>query len=188
LRRAAAITYHLAAPPRFAVLSFLLTLSLIGNALALYHLYRQRAARRVLEQRAEVERAVLRQAMYARGRLTAVEIAARSHLPLSVIEIVLQAMCADNQCVSDLDEDGRAIYIFPQFDDEPQRREATEREILRTARLHHGELSVEELALATDLNLDQAREWLMALAARGSCVPVGKASERFRFEGLARST
>jgi uncharacterized protein YcaQ len=169
------------------VLSFLFLLSVLGNAVALYYAYTQRAARLGFERRAEAERAVLRQAMYARGRLTAVEVAARSHLPLALLEATLREMVVESQCLSDLDEDGRAIYVFPQFDDEPQRREATEREILRTAHIHNGELSVEQLALATDLNLDQAREWLTALAARGACVAVGKAGERFRFEGLARA-
>ncbi len=170
------------------MLSFLLLLSLIGNALALYYAYTQRAARLGFEQRAEAERAILRQAMYTRGRLTAVEVAARSHLSLAVIEQTLREMAASNQCFSDLDEDGRAIYLFPQFDDEPRRREATEREILRTARLHNGELSVEELALATELNLSEARQWLAAMAARGICTPTGKTGERYRFEGLKRST
>jgi len=170
------------------MLEFLFMLSLIGNAAALYYVWTQRAAQRGFDQRAEAERVILRQAMYARGRLTSVEAAARSNLSLTLIETTLREMATDNQCLSDLDEDGRAIFIFPQFDDEPQRREATEREILRTARIHNGELSVQELALATDLNLDEAREWLMTMAARGACAPVGRAGERFRFEGLARST
>ena len=170
------------------MLAFLLMLSLVGNAAALYYVWTQRRARYGFEERKEAERAILRQAMYARGHLTSVEAAARSNLPLVLIETTLREMAADNQCLSDLDEDGRAIFIFPPFDDEPQRREATEREILRTASIHNGELSVEELALATDLNLNQAREWLMTMAARGTCAPVGRAGERFRFEGLARST
>jgi len=169
------------------VVNFLFFLSLIGNAALLYYAYIQRAARRGFEQRAEAERAILRQAMYARGHLSAVEAAARSQLPLALIEWTLREMNAENQCLSTLDDDGRAIYIFPQFDDEPQRREATEREILRTAHIHNGELSVEELALATDLTLAQAREWLMTMAERGTCTPSSEASERYRFEGLARS-
>jgi len=169
------------------VLAFLLMLSLAGNAAALYYAYTQRLARLGFERQAEAERAILLQAMYARGRLTPVEVAARSRLPLALIERTLREMSVENQCLSDLDEAGRAIYIFPQFDDEPQRREATEREILRTARIHNGELSVEELALATDLTLAEAREWLITLAARGDCISLGQTGERFRFEGLARS-
>ncbi len=168
--------------------NFILMLSLIGNAAALYYIWTQRAARHNFERRAEAERVILRQAMYTHGRLTSVEAAARSNLSLALIETTLQEMVADNQCLSDLDEDGRAIFVFPQFDDEPQRREAIEREILRTARIHNGLLSVEELALATDLNLAEARAWLLAMAAHGTCAPVGQAGERFRFDGLARST
>jgi plasmid stability protein len=168
------------------VLHFLFMLSLLGNAIALYYAFMQRAARLSFEQRAEAERAILRQALYARGRLTAVEAAARSNISLSVIEATLREMVRENQCLSDLDEHGRAFYVFPQFDDEPQRREATEREILRTAQLHHGELSVEELALSTELTLGEAREWLTALAARGDCIQVNRTGERFRFEGLMR--
>ena len=169
------------------MVNFLFMLSLIGNAIAVYYVWAQHAARNSFEQRAEAERVILRQAMYARGHLTAVETAARSNVPLALIESTLREMTANNQCLSDLDADGRAIFVFPQFDDEPQRREAIEYEILRAARIHNGELSIEELALATDLNLAQARAWLVAMAARGTCTQTGKAGERYRFEGLART-
>lgn len=165
------------------MLEFLLFLSVIANAALLYYAYTERAARLGFEQRAEVDRAILRHAMYARGRVSAVEVAARSSHALALVEARLREMTAENQCLSDLDEQGRAVYVFPPFDDSAERRETTEREILLTARRYGGELSVEELALETELSLEQSRAWLNALAERGACVP---ANGRFRFDKLAR--
>lgn len=172
-------------------MSFLLTLSLIGNVVALYYALTQRKARLSSEERTEAEHAIVRQAMYLRGRLTAVDVAAHSRIPLASIEATLRELSVENQCLCDLDEQGRAIYVFPQFDDSAVRQEATERAILRAVRIHDGELTTEQLAIATDLTLSQARLWLSELAARGDCVAVrsegDQAPEKFRFSGLAQA-
>jgi uncharacterized protein YcaQ len=172
-------------------MGFLFTLSLIGNAIALYYALTQRKARLSSEERTEAERAILRQAMYLHGRLTAVDVAAHSRIPLANLEATLRELVAENQCLSDLDEQGRAIYVFPQFDDSAIRQEATERAILRAVRIHNGELTIEQLALATDLTLSQARLWLSELTARGDCIAVksqgNQAPEKFRFGGLTQA-
>jgi hypothetical protein len=162
---------------------FLLFLSVVANAALVYYAYTERASRLGFERRAEIERFILRQAMYSRGRVSAVEVAARSPFALALVEAKLREMAAENQCLSDLDEQGRAVYVFPQFDDSAERRGALEREILLTARRYGGELSVEELAMETNLTLDESRAWLSAMAARGACAEAG---ERYRFERLAR--
>lgn len=164
---------------------FLLFLSVLGNIVLLYFAYSERATRLGFEQQAEIERAILRQAMYLHGRVSAVEIAARSNFPLALIEIKLREMTANNQCMSELDEQGRAIYVFPQFDDLEVRREATEREILLTARRHGGQISVEQLAMETDLTIEQSRAWLNSLTERGACIPD---NGRYKFQQLTRSS
>lgn len=171
------------------MLSFLLFLSLVGNAFLLYYALSQRSTRLREEQRADLEKVILRQAMLARGHLMAVEVAARSSYSLGAVESVLGEMVAQNQCLSDLDTDGRAIYIFPQFDDTRHREEATEREILLLAKIHGGELTAEQIALRTMMTIEQAQQWLMVMAERGICMPQAGQSEisgRFRFQGLMR--
>lgn len=165
---------------------FLLLLSLTGNVLALYYYLTRGEGQQRRGQRVEAERLILRQAMYARGVVSAVEIAARSALPLSVVETALRDMVADNQCQSELDAEGRVIYIFPHFDDSALRREALEREILRLAATYGGELSVEQVAMNTDLTLAQARQWLTEMAERGACRELGADHGRFHFAGLVR--
>jgi hypothetical protein len=172
----------------FSLIGSLLLLSLAGNALALFYAWTQRVARRESEQRNEAEQAILRVALLGRGHVTAVEVSARSRLPLALVEATLHEMFTANQCLSDLEADGRAVYVFPQFDDAPLRREATEREILRLASLHNGTLSVEQVALATDLTIAQARWFLTDLAERDVCISISPSGDRFRFQGLMRSS
>lgn len=169
------------------MLSFLLFLSLAGNAGLLYYALTQRSLRLSEEQYAQIEKIILRQAMQARGRLMAVEVAARSAYSLGVVEFVLGKMVAENQCLSDLDADGRAVYVFPQFDDTRHRQEATEREILLLAKVHGGELTPEQIAMRTIMTIDEARQWLMFMSERGICAPSteqGELSSRFRFQGV----
>lgn len=162
---------------------FLLFLSVIGNAALLYYAYTERQARLGFERRAEVERAILRHAMDARGHVSSVEIAARYSFTVALVESKLHEMVVENRCLSELDEGGRAVYVFPQFDDSAERREAVERDILLTARRFGGVLSVEELAMSTELTLAQSRAWLDALTERGACE---REENKFRFAGLCR--
>src|SRR5581483_9123646 len=156
-------------PPKrfFSLIGSLLLLSLAGNALALFYAWTQRVARRESERRNEAEQAILRVALLA---------------------ATLHEMFTANQCLSDVEADGRAVYVFPQFDDAPLRREATEREILRLASIHNGTLSIEQVALATDLTIAEARHFLSDLADRDVCTSISPSGDRFRFQGLMRST
>ncbi|MFN7931323.1 MAG: hypothetical protein U0Y68_26010 [Blastocatellia bacterium] len=168
---------------------FLFFLSLSTNAFLLYYAFTVRAAHLNEEQRAAIEQVILRQAMYAHGRLAAVEIAARSAYSLRLVEAVLASLVAQNQCLSELDVEGRAIYVFPQFDDTSSRQEATEREILLLAKLHGGELTAAQIAVQTMMTVDEAWQWLMVMATQGICAPNTERPDpaaRFRFHSLGR--
>lgn len=171
-------------PYQTSMLSFLFFLSLIANFVLVYLLYTERSSRLGGNARAEIEASILRQAMQARGRTSAVEIAARFALPLLQVENVLREMVSHNQCQSELDREGRAIYVFPQFDDSTKQGEATEREILLMAHLHGGELTAQQIAMRTTMSFDESQQWLMEMSERGACAPVDEHNDRFRFKGL----
>ncbi len=173
-------------PYKTSMLSFLFFLSLVANFVLVYLLYTERASHLSGEAHAAIEAAILRQAMQARGRISAVEIAARVALPLLHVENVLREMVSHNQCLSELDREGRAIYVFPQFDDSTKRSEETEREILLMAHLHGGELTAQQIAMRTTMSFDESQQWLMEMSERGACTPINERNDRFRFEGLRR--
>src|SRR5437763_1307499 len=104
-----------------------------AGAAGLHFRTRQKA---ISEAAAELERAVIRAAMLCGGRITALDVRPPHELSLADVEGQLRKLHASGYCESDLTPDGHPVFIFPEFDEAPQRALRLESQILQMARIH----------------------------------------------------
>src|SRR5262245_7206885 len=101
-------------------------LSVLAAVGALQYEARHSALRGHIERTARLERAILRAALYHRGRITAVDVDNRNAGTLAQIEDQLRIMHAQGHCESEFTSDGRHVYCFGSFDDSALRAAAVQ--------------------------------------------------------------
>ena len=132
------------------------------------------------EAAADLERDVVRAAFQHGGRITALDVRSSRGRSLAEIEKLLRSMHTDGYCEADLSADGHPIYVFPAFDDAPQRALRIESEILQMARARGGLVDVSKIAAETELSYVEARRLLEQMCEQGICEPTAS-SDTYRF-------
>ncbi|HQR39368.1 MAG TPA: hypothetical protein PLF26_13325 [Blastocatellia bacterium] len=128
----------------------------------------------------ELERDIIRNAIQHGGRITALDVRSRSAESLEAVEVRLRALHSAGYCESDLDDEGRPIYIFPAFDEAPLRAVRLEKQVLSLARRCEGIVQVSSLTVETDLSYVEARQLLEKMREDGICEPA-ETPDTFRF-------
>jgi hypothetical protein len=128
----------------------------------------------------ELERAVVNAAFQHGGRISALDVRAPRGFGLAAIEAELRRLHASGYCESDLTPDGHPIFVFPDFDDQPQRALRLESAILQMARTGRGMLDVSKVAAETDLSYVEARRLLASMSEQGICEPTDN-PDTYRF-------
>src|SRR5262249_38787510 len=119
----------------------------------------------------ELERAVINAAFQHGGRITALDVRAPRGFGLAAIEGELRRLHTAGYCESDLTADGHPVFVFPEFDDQPQRALRIESLILQMARTGRGNLDVSKVAAETELSYVEARRLLESMTEQGICEP-----------------
>jgi hypothetical protein len=128
----------------------------------------------------ELERAVVRAAFQHGGRITALDVRAPRGFVLAEVESELRRLHTAGYCESDLTPDGHPVYVFPEFDEQPQRALRLVALILQLARTGRGLLDVSKVAAETELSYLEARRLLDSMSEQGICQPTGD-PDTYRF-------
>ena len=147
---------------------FLMSLAFAAGVGAASAWYRARI-REFSDVSAELERAVIRAAVQRGGRITALDVRPPPGVGLADVEAELRRLHAAGYCESDLTADGHPVYVFPEFDEEPQRALRLEASILQMARMGKGLLEVSKVAAETELSYVEARRLLDGMSEQGIC-------------------
>ena len=165
----------------------LMIIAFLGGAASASAWHRSRS-RSIAEASAELERAVIRAAFQCGGRITAIDVRPPRDTTLAEVEAELRRMHAAGHCDNELAADGMAVYIFRAFDEEPQRAQRLESQILQMARLRHGLLDVSKIAAETDLTYVEARRKLDEMSEQGICEPTENPDTYRFFPSRGRTT
>jgi hypothetical protein len=80
------------------------------------------------------------------------------------------------------------VYLFREFDEEPQRALRLEAVVLQMARLREGFVDVSKVAAETELSYVEARRMLDGMAEQGICQPTANPDTYRFFSSTNRTT
>ena len=169
----------------------LIIIAYVAGVVTTATFYRNRI-REASESAAELERDIVRAAVQHGGRISAIDVRPSRGRSLADVEVELRRMHAHGYCESELTHDGRPIYVFPAFDEAPQRALRIESLILQVARARNGLVDVSKIAAETELSYADARRVLDMMCEQGICEPTDSSDtyrffpQRHRLAGLAR--
>jgi len=121
------------------------------------------------EQQAQIERAIVRAAVQRGGRITALDVRNAGDVGIADIEQALRRLMSQGYCESDITADGQTIYIFPSYDDAPERARRLEKQVLQLAKSTGGLVRLSMVATETELTYADARRMLHTMYEAGIC-------------------